>query len=184
MVLLVVLGLGGLMFWQTKSAPKSEPTAPADTALPSYDDVVYDVQAWEIAPKNRQLATLITHLGTPINSDETLDFYGNLGVRHHFSRHHEPPLYLVVGSGVLELVWYHATAKDDDDFKNASQAYAKKAHALATSVYGKNGKKLMQAILTGKPAPKLFGLTHATCQAYQCRLVMNAKMLGITTTKV
>ncbi|MDO4897166.1 MAG: hypothetical protein Q3971_07370 [Moraxella sp.] len=184
LVLLVVLGLGGLMFWQTKPTPKSKPTTPTDTAPPSHDDVVYDVKAWAIEPKNRQLDALIAHLGTPVSNDETLDFYGNLAIRHHFSHHHEPPLYLVVGSGVLELVWYHANAKDDDDFKNASQAHAKKAHALATAVYGKNGNRLMQAILVGKSAPTLVGLTYATCQAYQCRLVMNTKILGITTTKV
>lgn len=176
----VAVALWGV--WRMMSNNVPSHAKPAKNEPFVAEPVVYDVSSWAISPKSRETKTLMAHLGVA-TADDAMDFYGNPATRYRYTAHHEAPLYVVMGQDVMEVVWYHASPKDDVAFKEQSQNHAQKVHALATAIYGTDGKTLMQAVLSEKPAPKLTGLIEAGCQAYQCRLIINTKKLGITTTK-
>lgn len=176
LAVLVVL-VGGVLLWQTWQRPPATVSALDDTPK-VHKAPTYDVESWQVASQSKDMKVLMTHLGTP-TLDETLDFYGNPATQYRYHAKHEPPLLVVVGDGTLELVWYHAVPKDDDSTKAISVRYAQKVHAVMTAIYGKDGKTLMQALLTDKPAPKMDGVIKASCQAYECQIIINAKQLGI-----
>ena len=176
----VVVVVWGVWRMTPSNAPTNKPTT-QETFIA--EPVVYDVSSWVLAPKSHQLDTLMAHLGVA-TTDKAIDFYGNPATSYRYTARYEAPLYLVVGQDVIEVVWYYATAKDDTVFKTQSKSHAKKVYALVTAIYGIDGQALMQAILSGKPSPKLTGLIDARCRDYQCRLVIDAHKLGITTTKV
>lgn len=175
-VVVVVWGVWRMLPDKKAVTPTPEPT-------PVYEPVVYDVADWQISPKAKDAQTLLSHLGTA-TTDDAMDYYGNIATRYRYTALHEAPLYAIIGKNTLEVVWYHAQPKDDTAFKAQSQSHAKKVHALATAIYGADGKTLMQAILAQQSAPKLTGLIDAHCRAYQCRLIISTDKLGITTTKV
>lgn len=156
--------------------------ATTEPAPKVYEPVVYDAKDWTLAQNSRDVAVLMAHLGVP-TTDETLDFYGDVATRYRFSAQHEPPLYLVLSHRALELVWYHAHPKDDDDTKKYAQTQAKNIHTVMSAIYGKDATALMQALLKDQKTPSLVGLTHAKCQAYQCQIVLDARALGIQTLK-
>lgn len=179
-VLIKLLGLMAVVagvFWLWWSSTPSD-TPPSSPAPKQYHAPTYDVTSWTLSPKARDFETLIAHLGVP-TWGEAMDFYGNVAVQYRFFAPQDPPLYAVVGTNSLELVWYHAVAHDDDAVKAHSLAYAQKVHALMSAIYQKDATTLMSAILSNKPAPTLSDMTHAKCRAYQCHIVLNTATLGI-----
>lgn len=175
-----------IAFGVWRMMPTNAPDVKDEKMPIAHEPVVYDVSSWTISPKSRQMQEILGHLGTA-TADEALDYYGNVAQRYRYTAHHEAPLYVVVGDGVMEVVWYHASAKDDVALKTQSQTHAQKVHALTTAIYGAEGQALMQAMLLGdapnKSIPKLTGLIDAHCQTYQCRLVINTDKLGINQSK-
>lgn len=172
---LMVIVAGAVWLWWSNT-PKAVPTAPP--APKQYHAPTYDVVSWTLSPKTRDFETLIAHLGVPTKG-EAMDFYGNVAVQYRFFAPQEPPLYAVVGTNSLELVWYHAVANDNEGFKAHSLASAQKVYAVMSAIYQKDATPLMSAILSDKPAPTLSGVTHAKCRAYQCQIVLDTSTLGI-----
>lgn len=165
------------VFWLWRSnTPKAVPSP--SPAPKQYHAPTYDVASWTLSPKAQDFKTLIAHLGTP-SKGEAMDFYGNVAVQYRFFAPQEPPLYAVVGTNSLELVWYHAVADDDDGFKAHSLDFAQKVHAVMSAIYQQDATTLMSAILSDKPAPTLSGVTYAKCRPYQCQIVLNTSTLGI-----
>ena len=146
-----------------------------------YEPVVYPIQDWQSSKKANRLYTdeLIHLIGQNPTMDKTLDFYGNEAVLHRFSTLSEPELSLADSNDILELSWYFAHPKDNETDKNLSVRYAQKDYLLASHIYGKDDKTLINAMLNKKSNPKLTGLLLAQCQGYICKLILDKKALHI-----
>ena len=77
---------------------------------------------------------------------------------------------------LFELTWYYAHPKDSDAIKQASYAHAQKAYALATALYGNDGKAVLEQMLTeqmvGAELLQKHGILKAECANYTCQLIM------------
>lgn len=146
-----------------------------------YEKVIYEVDSWQAQPviammeqdKFDKVKSLISATATKTDG---LDFDGRPAVRYDYTTSSEPPLYVIESDEIFELSWYFAAPKDSDRVKQMSQKHAQKAYALATALYGDDGKVLMKAMLSQTQAEKTLMNRHrlrlAECRDYTCQLVM------------
>lgn len=146
-----------------------------------YEKVVYDVANWQPNPainetgqdRFERAKTLIAPTAT---KSDALDFHGAMADKYSYTSGHEPPLYVIESDKLFELAWYYAHPKDSDTIKQASHAHAKKAHALATALYGDDGKAVLEQMLTeqmvGAELLQRHGILKAECANYTCQLIM------------
>lgn len=174
--LLILFGVLILALWAVfrPSAPKTnaEPDKPAANLQP----VVYDVQNWTTEPKQTlDFKGIKAKLGTAATVEEALDFYGNHAKQYRFSTKSEPPFYVIESDGVLEVVWYYATAKDNDAQKQASLNYAKRVYQMMGAYAGDAGQQLVKNILQNPNKTHEHALPKipaADCADYRCRIVI------------
>lgn len=149
-----------------------------------YKPVVYDVERWATNPKQamgiKDVKDIKHKIGATAVQKTALDYYGNHATKYRFGARHEPPLYVLESDGVFEIVWYYATAKDNDFQKQKSLEYAKRIYALMGAYGGHAGENLVKTILQNPNQPyeatkaqTALGVIVAGCTHYQCRIILD-----------
>lgn len=171
-----LIALGVLAFLMFRPVTPAEEVVQDDGEAKVYDPVTYDTQNWASTPKQTvDFEVLKAMLGTTATTEMALDFYGNHADRYRFSNKTEPPFYLIESDEVFEVAWYYAAPKDDERQKDASIAYAKKAHAMMGAYLGEAGERLVENMLhtpSQSFAKPSLGVIAADCMDYHCRIVL------------
>lgn len=153
----------------------------ADGELRVYEPVVYDVKNWASTPRQTiNIEQLKAKLGAVATQENGLDYYGNHATKYRFSARHEPPLYVLESDKVLEIAWYYAAPKDNDDQKNTSLDYAKRIYALMGAYGGEVGENLVKSMLQNPnrlytaedESNKVIDVIVADCTNYQCHIIL------------
>lgn len=179
MIGLLCIALVFVYFFISKSTPDNLSAQQPKNKQDGTDrqQVIYQTDDWKIAKnQSRDVEQIIKHLGSAASRESTLDYYGQPSQMYRFSAKHEPMLYALVSPATLEMVWYAATADDNDKTKNISLDYAQRIYYSMSVAGGKSGSQVVSDALSNKTSNKKqvgsFKLLHATCQAYHCRIVL------------
>lgn len=177
----VLIALAIVLFMTFRPVAPQEKVVQDDGEARVYEPVVYDVENWASTPKqDTNIQELKAKIVTTATQEDGLDYYGNHATKYRFSARHEPPLYVVESDEMLEIAWYYAAPKDNDDQKRASLDYAKRIHSLMGAFDGKKGENLVRTILQNPNKPyattdkgeKVAGMITADCTNYQCRIIL------------
>lgn len=146
-----------------------------------YKKVVYDVANWQARPIMTEMGQdrferAKTFIAQTATKSDALDFHGVMADKYSHTSAHEPPLYVIESDELFELTWYYAHPKDSDAIKQASYAHAQKAYALATALYGNDGKAVLENMLAEQEIKtellQTHGILKAECVNYTCQLIM------------
>ncbi len=148
-----------------------------------YEKVIYEVDSWQAQPVMTTMGQdkfdfdkVKSLISATTTKTDGLDFDGRPAVRYDYTTSSEPPLYVIESDEIFELSWYFASPKDSDKVKQMSQKHAQKAYALATALYGDDGKVLMKAMFSQTQAEKALLNRHhlrlAECRDYTCQLII------------
>ncbi len=178
LILIIACLLALLLFFR----PATNETLVQDDGEPKvYEKVVYEVDAWQAQPVmtatgQERFDEAKALLSATATKTDALDFDGRPAARYSYTASSEPPLYVIESDEVFELSWYFAHPKDNDEIKQTSQKHAQKAHALATALYGDDGKRLIEAMLSQLQVEQELSNRHhlrlAECRDYTCQLVI------------
>lgn len=178
LILIIACLLALLLFFR----PATNETVVQDDGEPKvYEKVVYDVSNWQAQPvmtatgQERFDEAKAIILATATKTD-ALDFDGRPATKYNYTASSEPPLYVIESDEVFEMSWYFAHPKDNDSIKEISQKHAQKAYAVATALYGDDGKRLIEAMLSQSEVEGELLNRHrlrlAECREYMCQLVI------------
>ena len=168
----IVCGVGWLFYTDDKPHDNDDGT--------TTQEVIYDVANWRgrsimhaDSDKFEQIKSMV---GSTATTSETLDFDGRKADKYSYTSASEPPLYVIESDEVFELAWYFASLKDNKKTKADSIRHAQKSHAVATALYGNDGKILIENMLNKQTMTPEFleahQLRYAGCQDYLCRLII------------
>ena len=167
----IVCGVGWLFYANDKPYDNDNMTA---------KEIIYDVANWQNrsvmhadSDKFEQIKSMV---GSTATKSDTLDFDGRMADKYSYTSASEPPLYVIESDEVFELAWYFASLKDNKKTKADSIRHAQKSHAVATALYGNDGKILIENMLNKQTMTPEFleahQLRYAGCQDYLCRLII------------
>lgn len=177
----VLIALAFALFVTFRPVAPQEKVVQGDGEVYVYDPVVYDVEKWASTSRQPMNAKqLLEALGTTATQEDSLDYYGNHAIKYRFSARHEPPLYVLESDKVLEIAWYYAAPKDNDDQKNTSLDYAKRIYALMGAYGGEVGENLVKSMLQNPnrlytaedESNKVIDVIVADCTNYQCHIIL------------
>lgn len=177
----VLIALAFALFVTFRPVAPQEKVVQGDGEVHVYDPVVYDVEKWASTSRQPMNAKqLLEALGTTATQEDSLDYYGNHATKYRFSARHEPPLYVLESDKVLEIAWYYAAPKDNDDQKNTSLDYAKRIYALMGAYGGEVGENLVKSMLQNPnrlytaedESNKVIDVIVADCTNYQCHIIL------------
>lgn len=186
LLLLLLCGIGLMIFVKQTALMTvgASNTTATNTVTPSpnkvYELPIYAPNNWQTADKLpspfADIKPLLANLGVGAMVDETLDYQGNPASRYRYHSKAEPPLYVIDSDKFFEIGWYYASAKDNDKDKQTSLAYAQKVYKVFGQVLGQASLPMMTQLLNAHAVDVPYqGLTSATCQVYECRVVFDKK---------
>lgn len=167
----IVCGVGWLFYANDKPYDNDNMTA---------QEIIYDVANWQnharIYERSDKFEQIKSMVGSTATKSDTLDFDGRMADKYSYTSASEAPLYIIESDEVFELAWYFASLKDNEKTKADSIRHAQKSHAVATALYGNDGKILIENMLNKQTMTPEFlevhRLRYAGCQDYVCRLII------------